>query len=194
LLVLLAAGTVSAQAPRLQDAIIGLGFSDMPWGSSYLISPTRVHTAAHVVRGTRVWADGAPAVRECYHVSTDSARMTVTPARGRWVLPLADDRGLQEGDLVLLAGYPQRTYREVPGVFLGRVPPFALWDAAMETFVEVGPGIAIAVPRGTYSGMSGGPVLRPSGVVGTVVGYGEREGSEVGWIIAVPSSVARCLE
>ena len=181
---------VTAAVDRARRSVVQV-YGDAPdcgtsvSGSGFAFTRDRVLTNAHVVAGvqdvrvrSRVGERGLPATVVYFDPSTDVAVLAVPGLDTR---PLAFAPGLAaSGDPVVVAGFPQSSpYRTEPARV--RTVVTAIGD---DIYGSSGVEREVYVIRGTVlPGNSGGPLLRPDGlVVGLVFGADEQAG-ETGYAL-----------
>jgi S1-C subfamily serine protease len=154
-------------------------------GSGFAFARNRVLTNAHVVAGVddvrvrdRLDSTGLPARVVYFDPETDVAVLAVPDLDVR---PLAFAPGLAEsGDLTVVAGFPQASpYRTEPARV--RTVVTALGD---DIYGDAGVEREVYVLRGSVlPGNSGGPLLRPDGLVVGLVFGADEQSEETGYAL-----------
>ncbi len=167
---------VYGQAPACSTAVRGSGFA---------IASDRIMTNAHVVAGVRdlrvrthLGDPGLPATAVYLDPAVDIAVLAVPGLRAR-ALALAPDDGAS-GDDAVIAGFPEGgPYRAEPARLRA-----ALTAVGDDIYGRSG------VPREVYSfrgkvlhGNSGGPLLRPDGLVLGMVFGADEKATDVGYAL-----------
>jgi S1-C subfamily serine protease len=178
-------GAVTADVDRARNSIVQVSgvtpeCESAVTGSGFVVGSGWVLTNAHVVAGVseplvrvRLGDDGLPAKTVYFDPETDVAVLQV-PGLEAEPLPISAGSA-RSGDSAVIAGFPESgPYRTEPARI--RIEVTALGD---DIYGKAGVERQVYALRGTVlPGNSGGPLLRPDGVVlGMVFGADEQEES-----------------